>query len=67
MLAIHQGTAFDVSYVLGSVAPLIISVVMLRSNIFSNVTAYVGILASALDLAYCITLAFVPARDAYLS
>ncbi len=48
MLAIYQGTAFHVHYVLGSVALLIISVVMLRSNIFSKVTAYVGILANVL-------------------
>ena len=34
MLAIYQGTAFDVSYVLLAVAPLIISVVMLRSKSF---------------------------------
>ena len=32
MLAIYQGTAFDVSYVLLAIASLIISVVMLRSN-----------------------------------
>ena len=46
MLALYQGTAFDVSYVLGGVATLIISVVMLRSNIFGKVTAYVGLLMS---------------------
>jgi len=39
MLAIYQGTAFDVSYVLSAVALLIISVIMLRSNVFSKVTA----------------------------
>jgi hypothetical protein len=48
MLAIYQGTAFHMNYVLGSLALLIISVVMLRSNIFSKVTAYVGILANVL-------------------
>ena len=46
MLAIYQGTAFHVNYILGAVAPLIISVVMLRSGIFSKVTAYMGILAN---------------------
>ncbi len=50
MLAIYQGTAFDVYYVISAVALLIISVVMLRSNIFSKVTAYVGILMSVLML-----------------
>ncbi len=48
MLAIYQGTAFDVYYVLGGVVGLIISAVMLRSTIFSKVTAYVGILMSVL-------------------
>ena len=50
MLAIYQGTAFDVYYVLSAVALLIISAVMLRSNIFSKVTAYVGILMGVLML-----------------
>ncbi len=38
------------SYVLGAVAGLIISAVMLRSNIFSKVTAYVGILMNVMML-----------------
>ena len=54
------------SFLLLAVAGLIISTVMLRSNIFSRVTAYVGILASTFDLAYCITFAFVPELDVYL-
>ena len=45
MLAIVNGTAFHVSYVLASINLLIIPVVMLRSNIFSKATAYIGILA----------------------
>ncbi len=48
MLAIYKGTAFDVYYVLGSVATLIISGVMLRSKIFGKVTAYAGIVAGVL-------------------
>lgn len=48
MLAIYQGTAFDVYYVLNAVATLIISVVMLRSTIFGKVTAYVGIVTGVL-------------------
>lgn len=50
MLAIYQGTAFDMYYVLNAVATLIISVVMLRSTIFSKVTAYVGIVTGVLML-----------------
>jgi hypothetical protein len=45
-LTMWTGTAFDVSYILGGVALLIISAVMLRSNIFSKVTAYVGLVLS---------------------
>jgi hypothetical protein len=56
---------FNMGLLLVSVAGLIvsavISAVMLRSNIFSKVTAYVGILANALSLADYFRLAFVPA------
>jgi hypothetical protein len=50
MLTIYNGTAFDMSYVLSGVVLLIISVVMLRSNIFSKVTSYMGILMGVLML-----------------
>src|SRR5579885_846405 len=61
MLAIYQGTAFNVSYVLLALAPLIISVVMLQSNIFGKVTAYVGIVANVLAAGF-----FVPAIGVFL-
>ena len=48
MLATYKGTAFDMYYVLNAVALLLISVVMLRSNIFGRVTAYAGLLAGVL-------------------
>jgi Domain of unknown function (DUF4386) len=48
MLATWQGTAFDVSYILGAVSLLIISYVMLQSRLFSRAIAFVGILTSAL-------------------
>ncbi|MGA9170791.1 MAG: DUF4386 family protein [Nitrososphaeraceae archaeon] len=48
MLAAWQGTAFDVSYILGAFTLLIVSYVMLRSRLFSRTTAFVGILTSAL-------------------
>jgi len=50
MLAIWQGTAFDVGYVLEGVALLIIAAVMLRSTLFSKKTAYVGILLGVMSL-----------------
>ncbi len=48
IFATWQGTAFQVSYVLGSIAPIIISVIMLRSNRFSKVIAYAGILGNVI-------------------
>jgi hypothetical protein len=62
MLAIYQGTAFVVSYVLLAVAPVIMSVVMLRSKTFGKVTAAVGIVANVLAVGL-----FVPAIGVFLS
>lgn len=62
----HPGTGGYMSLLLIAVAGMITSVVMLRSDVFNRATAYVGILASAFDLAYCITFAFVPAVDSEL-
>jgi hypothetical protein len=42
------GSAFNVSYILGAAAALIIAAVMLRSNIFGKATAYVGLLMGIL-------------------
>ena len=50
MLAIYQGTAFDVGYVLEGFALLIIAVVMLRTTLFSKKTACVGILVGIMSL-----------------
>jgi hypothetical protein len=62
----HPGAGGYVSLLLIAVAGMITSVVMLRSAVFNRATAYVGILASAFDLAYCIAFAFVPAVDSEL-
>lgn len=48
MLAIYQGTAFHLSYFLVSAALIIIPGVMLRSDIFSKATAYIGIGSSVI-------------------
>ncbi len=48
LLATYQGTAFNVSYVLVAAAFLIISIVMLKSTVFSKKTAYVGIVMAIL-------------------
>lgn len=50
MLAIWQGSAYDIGYVLGGVAVLIISAVMLRSAVFGRPTSYIGLLVGALML-----------------
>jgi hypothetical protein len=61
LLAIHnQGTGFRLSFFLVIVAGTIISVVMLRSCVFSRATAVVGILANGLRLGYFLSLAFGP-------
>jgi hypothetical protein len=62
LMAIYTGTAFHLSYVLGSVALLMVSTVMLRSNVFSKATAYAGILASVIGLGL-----YVPKIGLYLS
>jgi hypothetical protein len=48
-LAVFHGTAFWVSYLLGSVGGLIVAAVMLRSTVFSKTTAYLRIASSVLD------------------
>jgi len=52
MLAIFNGTAAQVNYVLAAIALLTVSVVMLRSSVFSKVTAYVGIITNVLALGF---------------
>ena len=65
-LGAHPGSGGYMSLLLIAVAGMITSVVMMRGNVFNRATAYVGILASAFDLAYCITYAFVPSVDGEL-
>ena len=62
----HPDTGGYVSLFLIAIAGMITSVVMLRSDVFNRATAYVGILASAFDLAYCIAFAFMPTVDSEL-
>ncbi len=59
-LGSHPGTGGYISLLLVACAGLTTSIVMLRSVVFSRATVYVGILASAFDLAYCIAFVFVP-------
>jgi hypothetical protein len=59
----HPGTGGYISLLLIATAGMITSVVMIRSTVFNRATAYAGILASVLDMAYCVAFAFVPIVD----
>ena len=50
IMANFTGTAYVVSYILGSIAVLIISAVMLRSKVFSKGTAVVGLIMGIMGL-----------------
>jgi hypothetical protein len=62
LLAIFHGTAFQVSYILGSLGGLIISLVMLKTNLFSKTTAYLRIASSVFDFGL-----YVPVIGMYIS
>ena len=62
LIAAWQGSAFQASYLLGSIAPILISAVMLRSKLFSKTTAYLGILANIVALGL-----YVPKIGVYIS
>jgi hypothetical protein len=62
----QPSTGIYMSSLLIAIAGMITSIVMLRSDMFSRATAYVGILASTFDLVYCIAFAFVPVINADL-
>ena len=60
--ATFEGTAFWVSYVLGSIGGLVLSAAILHGAIFSRVTAYLRIASSLLDFGL-----FVPAIGLLIS
>jgi hypothetical protein len=62
MLATFNGTAFHLSINLFSIYFLIVSIVMLRSDIFGRVIAYLGILAALFNWAL-----YVPQIGIFLS
>lgn len=51
---------FNIGFLLLSLAGLIVSTVMLRSNVFSRVTAYVGVLTFVFSLADYFRIIFLP-------
>jgi len=62
MVAHFHGTAFQISYILGSIAGFLIAAVMLRSGIFSKTTAYLRIGSSVFDFGI-----FIPGVGLYIS
>ena len=62
MLAIYSGSAFNIHYVLGTLSLVIVSFVMLRSTVFSRLTAWFGIIANILAFGL-----YVPQIGIYLS
>jgi hypothetical protein len=61
-LSAYYGTVFQVSYVLGYVAYIVIGAVMLRSTVFSRATAYMGILTGAAGFGF-----YLPTVGPFLS
>jgi hypothetical protein len=62
MLAVYTGTAFQLNYIVGAVAFIMISFVMLKTNIFSKPIAYLGIAANIIALGL-----YVPKVGIYIS
>jgi hypothetical protein len=64
--ALYQGTGAYLSWLFVAVAGVLFSVAMLQGQVFDRATVLVGLLASACDLAYCLTLAFAPGLRVFL-
>lgn len=62
MVATFHGTAFQVSYILGSMSGLVLSVITLKSAVFSKATAYLRLASSVLDFGI-----FIPAAGLVIS
>lgn len=62
LVATFHGTAFHISYLLGSLSGLMISLVMLKSSIFGKTTVYLRIASSVCDLGL-----YLPVIGMYIS
>lgn len=62
MLATWEGTAFQTYYLLGSIAGILIGVVMVRSAVFSDLAGWMAILGNAVGLGL-----YVPTVGVYIS
>lgn len=63
---IWHGTGAIIGGILLQSGAVLISVIMLRNNVFSRTIAYVGILTHGLDLAHCILAPLVPGAGSVL-
>jgi hypothetical protein len=61
-LATFHGTAFQTSYLLGSINGLVVSLVMLKSKVFSKATAYIRLGSSLFDFGL-----YIPVIGTFLS
>jgi hypothetical protein len=61
-LAMWQGTAFQTAYLLGSVAGILIGLVMLRSTAFGRATGWLAILANTIGLGL-----YIPVVGVYIA
>jgi hypothetical protein len=62
VLAIWQGSGFHAAYLLGSVAGIVIGIVMLRSGVFSRTAGWLAILANGVGLGL-----YAPTVGVYIS
>jgi hypothetical protein len=62
MLITYNGTVFNISYILGAAALIILSVVMLKSKLFSKATAYLGLAANIIAFGL-----YIPMVGLYIS
>jgi hypothetical protein len=60
LLAINQGTGYTCSLLLVTISDLVVSLAMLRSDVFSRSTAIVGLVAHGFQLSFFPALAFAP-------
>jgi hypothetical protein len=61
IVVMFNGTAYQLHLIVGALGLLLLAIAMLRSDVFSRATAYVGIAANAVTLGY-----FLPGVGIYL-
>jgi len=62
LLISYNGTVFNISYILGAAALIIISVIMLHNDLFSKATAYLGLAANIIAFGL-----YIPVTGIYIS